>query len=142
MNFTIQWVLTPEIVLWRFGIPSRLQLPKWELTWECGGSFPHTPRSMKCDSRATFLAHTLASSCLGHEPKLGLRHTCIKHGTWWLRIGNFGCMNNMIFFAIMHIGRGAWWIYHKEGDIFLSTWFCFFLLKLFLYVYCPVWIWI
>jgi len=24
------------------GGPSRLQLPKWELTWECVGSFPHT----------------------------------------------------------------------------------------------------
>jgi len=29
----------------------------------------HTPKSMKCDSRASLLAHTLASSCLGHEPK-------------------------------------------------------------------------
>jgi hypothetical protein len=25
-----------------FESPPGLQLPKWELTWECGGSFPHT----------------------------------------------------------------------------------------------------
>jgi len=30
------------ITISRFGIPSGLQLPRWELTWECGGSFPHT----------------------------------------------------------------------------------------------------
>ncbi len=30
----------------------------------------YTPGSMKCDSRASLLAHTLASHCLGHEPKV------------------------------------------------------------------------
>jgi hypothetical protein len=25
---------------------------------------------MKCDSRASFLAHTFASPCFGHEPKV------------------------------------------------------------------------
>jgi hypothetical protein len=37
----------------RFESPSRFQFPKWDFTWECGGSFPHTfhtLRSMKCDS--------------------------------------------------------------------------------------------
>jgi len=34
--------LALAIVLWKFGSPSRLQLPKCELIWECGGSFPHT----------------------------------------------------------------------------------------------------
>jgi len=34
--------LAPAITLWRFESPSELQLPRWELTWECGGSFPHT----------------------------------------------------------------------------------------------------
>ncbi len=38
----IQWILTLAIALWRFGSPSGLQFPKRELTWECGGSFPHT----------------------------------------------------------------------------------------------------
>ncbi len=31
----------PLTILWKFGSPSGFQLPKWELTWECGGSFPH-----------------------------------------------------------------------------------------------------
>ncbi len=28
-----------------------------------------TPRSMKCDSQASFLARTFVSPCLGREPK-------------------------------------------------------------------------
>jgi len=32
----------PAIVLWKFENPLGLQFPKWELTWECEGSFPHT----------------------------------------------------------------------------------------------------
>ncbi len=39
--FLIQWVLTLAIALWRFGTPLGLQLPKWEFTWKCGGSFSH-----------------------------------------------------------------------------------------------------
>ncbi len=42
MKSSIQWVLTPIITLWKFRSPLRLQFPKWEFTWECGGSFPHT----------------------------------------------------------------------------------------------------
>jgi hypothetical protein len=38
---SIQWVLIPTIVLGIFKNPLGLQLPKWELTWECGGSFLH-----------------------------------------------------------------------------------------------------
>jgi hypothetical protein len=41
-NFSIQWMLTLEITLWRFKSPLGFQLPKLEFTWECGGSFPHT----------------------------------------------------------------------------------------------------
>jgi hypothetical protein len=29
----------------------------------------YTPKNMRCDSRASLLACTLASPCLGHEPK-------------------------------------------------------------------------
>jgi hypothetical protein len=45
MNSLIQWVLASVITLWRFKSPPRLQLPKWELTWECECSFSlsHTP---------------------------------------------------------------------------------------------------
>jgi len=41
-NSSIEWVLTPAFTLWKFGSPFGLQLPKWEFTWECEGSFPHT----------------------------------------------------------------------------------------------------
>jgi hypothetical protein len=52
---------------WEFiGSPSGVQFPKWEPTWECGGSFLH----IFPHSRASFLAHTLSSFCLGHEPKV------------------------------------------------------------------------
>jgi len=64
--------LTLVIILGRFGSPSGLQLPKGgslgsvkvhSLTFLC------TPGSMKCDSRASYLALTFASPCLGCEPK-------------------------------------------------------------------------
>jgi len=32
-------------------------------------TFSYIPKSMKCDSWASFLAHTFVSPCLGHEPK-------------------------------------------------------------------------
>jgi len=71
-NFLIQWVLTFAITLWKFGSSLGFQLPKWEFTWECDSSFPHTlctPKNMKCDPQVSILAHNLASPCLGHEPK-------------------------------------------------------------------------
>ncbi len=33
-------------------------------------TFSYIPRSIRCDSHASFLARTLASCCLGHEPKV------------------------------------------------------------------------
>jgi hypothetical protein len=59
-----------------------LQLPQWEFTWECEGSFPHilcTHGRRWCDSRASLLARNLASPCLGHQPK-------VRVATWlmWL----------------------------------------------------------
>jgi len=42
-NVTSNSVLTPQIALWSFESPPGLHLPKWELSWECEGSFPHTP---------------------------------------------------------------------------------------------------
>jgi hypothetical protein len=72
-NSSIQEVLTLAIVLWRFESPFGLQFPKWELIWECVGSFTHTllhsqehemwfPRSL--------LARTLVNHCFGREPKV------------------------------------------------------------------------
>jgi hypothetical protein len=38
----MQGVLTSAIALWRFGSPPGLQLPQWELTWECESAFSHS----------------------------------------------------------------------------------------------------
>jgi hypothetical protein len=62
----------------------RTPLPKWEFSWECGvHSLPHshTPRSMKCDSRASLLACTFASRYLGRELKV--RIATKKKIIWW-----------------------------------------------------------
>jgi hypothetical protein len=58
-----------------------LQLPKWEIIWECGGSFPHTPlhsREHKMWLLGSFLAHTFASPCLSHEPKARVATSLIQ----------------------------------------------------------------
>ncbi len=47
-NSLIQWVLTFAMALWKLS---------------------YTPKSMRCDSRASLLARTLTSPCLGCEPK-------------------------------------------------------------------------
>jgi hypothetical protein len=57
----MQDVLTSVIALWRFGSPPGLQLSQWKLTWECESSSSH--------SHTLFLAHALASLCLGRESK-------------------------------------------------------------------------
>ncbi len=54
------------------GVILGLQLPTWEFTWECEGSFPHTlctPGSMWSDYRVFLLARNLATPCFGREPK-------------------------------------------------------------------------
>jgi hypothetical protein len=38
--------------------------------WVHSLTLPYTPKSMKCDSRASLLAHTFASPCFGHEPEV------------------------------------------------------------------------
>jgi hypothetical protein len=71
-NSSIQWVLTLAIALWRFRIPSGLQFPKWELTWECGGSFPHTLLHFREHEMwfPTFIFGShLASPCFGGKLK-------------------------------------------------------------------------
>jgi len=62
----------PTIALWRFESPSRLQLLKWELTWHCEGSFFHIllhSQEHEMQLLGFLLACTLASPCLGREPK-------------------------------------------------------------------------
>jgi hypothetical protein len=60
-NSFMQGVLAFVIILWMFKSPLRLQLAKWELTWECDSSFSH--------SLTLLLARIFANLCLGCEPK-------------------------------------------------------------------------
>lgn len=46
----MQWILTPEVLLWIFETPYGFQLPKWE----CVGSFLHTPESANLTPRLHF----------------------------------------------------------------------------------------
>jgi hypothetical protein len=71
-NSSIQWVLTPAIALWRVRNPSGLQLQSGSSLGSMevhSLTLSHTPRSMKCDFRASLLARTFASPYLGREPK-------------------------------------------------------------------------
>jgi hypothetical protein len=70
-NFSIQWVLTFQLALWKFGSPSKLQLPKWESTWECVGSFPHShiPKNVNVTPRLHSRPTPFHAPFLGHEPK-------------------------------------------------------------------------
>jgi hypothetical protein len=70
-NFSIQWILTPQITFWKFGSLQGLQFTKWESTWECVSSFLHIfLHSQECDSQVALLARTFPCLCLGHEPKV------------------------------------------------------------------------
>ncbi len=72
-KFSIQWILTFAISFWKFGSPSKLQLTKWELTWEYEGSFLHTILHSH-EHEMWLLGFTLGphlrSPCFGHEPKV------------------------------------------------------------------------
>ncbi len=77
----MQGVLTFAIALWKFGSPSKFQLPKWELTWECESSFSH--------SFTLLLARTLVNLCLGCKPKAKVV-TLISS----MQIGGFSLFDN------------------------------------------------
>jgi len=72
MNFSIQYFL-----------PLQLPFEESEIHWDSNSqsgsslgsvgvhslTLSYTPNSTKCDSWASFLAHTFTSPCLGQEPK-------------------------------------------------------------------------
>jgi hypothetical protein len=66
----------------------------------------YTPKSMRCDSRASFLVRTLASPCLGCEPKARVATTTV-----------------LLKYQLV---QGACKI--KEGDL-VHTWICYFQTK-------------
>jgi hypothetical protein len=74
-NSLIQWVLTLTIAFWRFGSPRNSNFQSGSsfgsvrahsLTLSC------TPRSIKCDSQASYLARTVTSLALVASSRLGL----------------------------------------------------------------------
>ncbi len=99
-----------NFALWRFGSPSGLQLPKWELNWECGGSFPHTflhSREHEMWFPSSLLAYTFVSPYFGHEPKTKVA-TTYK--------GNTSCTSTRkIFFLEMEVSTIGWTTSKKNG---------------------------
>ncbi len=65
-NFSIQWVLSLQITLYRFESPLGFQLPKWESIWECVGLFLHIPlhfQKRECDLWVAFFVHIFPYLC-------------------------------------------------------------------------------
>jgi hypothetical protein len=84
---SIQWVLIPPIILWRFGNPLSFWLPKWKLIWECEGSFPHTLlHSWEHEMwlLGSLLACIFASLCLGCKPKVRVATTSPHSLNKWI----------------------------------------------------------
>jgi hypothetical protein len=99
---------------WNFSLKfwesTGLHLPKWELSWECESSFPHTPSLFLtlpgvCD--VTLGLPLGPQPCnpfaLVASPRLGLRHN------WWCKISQFFqyswgfCFCNFHFQVYNHI---------------------------------------
>jgi hypothetical protein len=100
-NFLIQLVLTPAIALWS---PSWLQLPKWELTWECGGSFPHTlPHSGEHEMwlLASVLAQNFVSPSLGREPKARVVTTWVCDQVCFIQTFSHKSLDNFVLYEPM-----------------------------------------
>ncbi len=100
-----KWVLSLAISLWRFESPSRFQLLKWEFTWECGVhslTLSYTPRSMKCDSRASLLARTLQALALVASLRLGLRQMWFCRWWWGVHCKRLGGYMRLTW-------NSSWW---------------------------------
>jgi hypothetical protein len=99
-KFFNPWILTPTIAFWRFGSPLGLQLPKWEFTWECEGSFPHTllhSHEYEMWFLGSLLARTFASPYFGREPKAKVTtkwytKMLLLPLSWFSQMGIQGCL--------------------------------------------------
>ncbi len=66
-------------------------------------TFSHTPRSMKCDSWASFLARTFASPCLGCEPKARVATFSLRTNIWCFHLHPFepfGCNVYLVHYIV------------------------------------------
>jgi hypothetical protein len=94
-----QWVLTPAIALWKF--------PKWEFTWECEGSFPHT--LLHSQEHEMWLPsfplgpRNLANLCLGHEPKAKVATITIVNKNNQQQLCKIKHLHNLIYFQFNNV---------------------------------------
>jgi hypothetical protein len=71
--------------LWTFKTPTRLQLPKWEYTWESSGSIPCTlPHLWECVSHPNTLSWPHGPLCLALNRKPNFKVTTM----WVNALGN------------------------------------------------------
>jgi len=81
-------------------------LPKWELTWECGGSFPHPfPHSREHEMWLSGFTLTLnfANPCLGHEPKAKVvtnEFLCLKMFLCMYCLQHYMCVCKLYLMAL------------------------------------------
>jgi hypothetical protein len=111
--------LTPGIALWRFGNPLGFELPKWEFTCECEGSFLCTlfhSREHEMWLPGLVLARTFANPCLGHEPKA---RVATKLMTWIMILTNKTTSSYWHITCHVVIMRD-WVIISRKGGWFLQ----------------------
>jgi hypothetical protein len=123
-NASIQWVLSPYnrfLKIWEN--PPGLQLAKWELPWECEGSFPHTlPHSREHEMQ-------LSSFSLGPHPCKPLpwskaRVAIVRAIRTNINKGKFEdtCVNfvHMVEPVLINVIEGIWWqkTLHGEGVVY------------------------
>jgi len=70
INFSLQWVLTFIIILWKFQSES-----PFGSVWVHSLTPSYIPRGMKCDSWASLLVHTFVNSCFDCVPKAKIATT-------------------------------------------------------------------
>ncbi len=109
--------MTFAITLWKFRSSSKLQLPKWELIWECGVhslTLSYTFRSIKCGSQASLLAHTFASPCFGYEPKakvmtLHMTFNYQTHNFIYKQINKYNVLSYIYIYILKLMNFEHWW---------------------------------
>jgi hypothetical protein len=79
-NLIIQWVLTLEIIFWKFRSPSILQLLKWSpfgSVWAHSFTLSYTPMSVNVTLRLHSQLTPFHAPCFSCEPKVKVAIICI-----------------------------------------------------------------
>ncbi len=89
-----------EFFFWKFGTPYGFQLPKWESTWECVGSFPHIPGNANVTPRLHARPAPFHAFALVAIPRLGSWHSQNKmSGSKLYPFGSTSCMSENMYFV-------------------------------------------